>query len=120
MLLAEDTETIENSTGATYDSSAVLAFYRKQLRTQDLARRQEPLATLGDSLALCRLSVSGARASGTTFDVGAFEFDNVTLVEVDAQGRRRRLELFAADRLGDAVARLYERYAELLPEGPER
>src|SRR5262249_47797142 len=24
------------------------------------------------------------------------------------------------DRLGDAVARLYERYAELLPDGPER
>src|SRR5207244_2099120 len=33
-------------------------------------------------------------------------------------GRRQRAELFAADRLGDAVARLYERYAELLPDGP--
>ena len=29
-------------------------------------------------------------------------------------------EIFAADRLGDAVARLYERYAELLPDGPAR
>ena len=29
-------------------------------------------------------------------------------------------ESFAPDRLGDAVARVYERYAELLPEGPER
>ena len=29
-------------------------------------------------------------------------------------------EIFAADHLGDAIARLYERYAEQLPEGPER
>src|SRR5262249_2359903 len=42
------------------------------------------------------------------------------LIEVDAQGQRRRTELFAVDRLGDAVARLYERYAQLLPDGPER
>src|SRR5207247_1709862 len=35
-------------------------------------------------------------------------------------GRRQRSEVFAADRLGDAVARLYERYAELLPDGPVR
>jgi ketosteroid isomerase-like protein len=28
--------------------------------------------------------------------------------------------MFAADHLRDAIARLYERYAELLPEGPER
>ena len=34
--------------------------------------------------------------------------------------RVRRLEIFAPDRLGDAIARLYERYAELLPDGPER
>src|SRR5207244_7281044 len=35
-------------------------------------------------------------------------------------GRRQRAEIFAADRLGDAVVRLYERYADLLPDGPER
>src|SRR5262249_54014465 len=40
--------------------------------------------------------------------------------EVDAQGRNRRCEFFAVDRLGDAVARLYERYDELLPDGPAR
>src|SRR5206468_5442842 len=38
----------------------------------------------------------------------------------DAHGRRRRAELFATDRLGDAIVRLYERYAELLPDGPAR
>ena len=30
------------------------------------------------------------------------------------------MEFFAADHLGDAIARLYERYAELLPDGPAR
>src|SRR5215470_13561804 len=44
----------------------------------------------------------------------------IDLIEVDAQGRQRRVEQFGSNRLGDAVARLYERYAELLPEGPER
>src|SRR5262249_29165983 len=42
------------------------------------------------------------------------------LVGVDASGRRDRTEAFAADRLGDAVARLYACYAELLPAGSER
>src|SRR5262249_1076605 len=42
------------------------------------------------------------------------------VVEVDADGRRRWGELFAADRLGDALVRLYERYAELQPAGPAR
>src|SRR5262249_49375033 len=41
-------------------------------------------------------------------------------VEADSEERRRRTERFAVDRLGDAVARLYERHAELLPDGPER
>jgi hypothetical protein len=42
------------------------------------------------------------------------------LREVDAEGRLRRTEIFAGDHLADAVVRLYERHAELLPEGAER
>src|SRR5206468_9219774 len=42
------------------------------------------------------------------------------LIEVAPSGRCRQSEVFAADRLGDAVARLYERYADLLPDGPAR
>src|SRR5262249_24315769 len=41
-------------------------------------------------------------------------------VEVDEQGRMRRTEVFGEHMLGDAVARLYERYAELLPDGSAR
>src|SRR5262249_604649 len=54
------------------------------------------------------------------FDIGGYEMERFQVSEVDAQGRRRRHEDFALDHLGDAVVRLYERYAELLPEGPER
>ena len=39
---------------------------------------------------------------------------------VDAAGRLMSSEVFAPDRLGDAIARLYARHAELLPDGPER
>src|SRR6185369_8241707 len=53
-------------------------------------------------------------------DVGAYRRDEIDVIEVDAQGRRRRSEAFAPDQLGDAVVRLYERYADLLPDGPAR
>src|SRR5262249_38024785 len=80
----------------------------------------EPLATLGDSLALSRESTSASGFVGRTFDVGPYEIVAMSVIEVDAQGRQRRRETFAADRLGDAIVRLYERYAQLLPDGPER
>ncbi len=120
MLMAEDGETIDHSNGTTYGRSGTLAFYRRQFRVPDLRVRHEPLATLGDGLALFRQAVSGSGAAGKSFDVGPFEFDNIMLFEVDARGSRRRLEIFATDRLGAAIARLYERYAELLPAGRER
>jgi class 3 adenylate cyclase/ketosteroid isomerase-like protein len=119
-MLAEEYETIDHTTGATYGRSGRIDYYRRQYRVQDLARRMEPLATLGDSLAVCRASVSGSAAVGRTFDVGAFQADNHLLIEVDAHGRRLRADIFAANRLGDAIARLYERHAELLPQGPEQ
>src|SRR5262249_56290781 len=81
---------------------------------------QEPLATLGDSLGLFRQSTSATGFVGGTVDVGAHEMERCQVSEVDAQGLRRRQEDFALDHLGDAVVGLYERYAELLPEGPAR
>src|SRR5262249_14107265 len=82
--------------------------------------KSEPLATLGDSLALCRSSGSASGAAGGEFDVGAYDIEQLVVIEVDARGRRRATDVFAADQLGDAVVRLYERHAELLPDGPER
>jgi len=119
-LIAEDSELVEHTTGATYDRQGELSSFRALLACEDPAFRQEPLATLGDSLALCRWSRSATGFAGGALDVGTFEMQELLLVEVDALGRHIRGEVFATDHLGDAVARLYERYAELLPDGPAR
>jgi len=49
----------------------------------------------------------------------ATESDLIALIDADEPARSRRVEFFAADRLGDAIMRLYERHAELLPAGPD-
>jgi hypothetical protein len=118
-LLADPSDILDHTTGTAYDREGLLASWRSLLRGQDPTYRHEPLTTLGDSLALCRQRLSASGMVTREFDVGAYETEKVILIEVDEQGRRRRSEAFASDRLGDAVARLYERYAELLPDGPE-
>jgi hypothetical protein len=119
-LLAEDVEVVDHTSGASYGRTGTLDFWRRQLRVPGLVHRSESLATLGDSLAICRGSISGSGARGEKFDVGAFEFETVVLVEVDARGRRQRLEIFAANRLGDAIARLYACYAEHFARGTQQ
>src|SRR5262249_32933763 len=113
-------EVVEHATGATFDGRALIATWTRLLQAQDAALRQECLATLGDSLALLRGSMSFSGLRGGEGDFGAVQRDELVLLEVDARGEQRRLELFACDRLRDAILRLYERYAELLPEGPAR
>ncbi len=120
-LFAQDCEMVDHTTGAEFGHAGLLDFYRRQFRnTRDLVHRYELLATLGESLALSRTFASGSGASGPVFDVGEFDYENVFIIEVDADGRRRRGEMFRADRLGDATVRLYERYAERQPDGAER
>jgi hypothetical protein len=119
-LVADGVEVVDHTTGAILDRDGVLFSYRSLLKARDPRFRHEPLATLGDSLALCRQSVSASGYTGGTLEAGPFEREQVILIEAEAPARARRTEEFAPDRLGDAVARLYERYAELLPEGPER
>src|SRR4029453_7489047 len=65
-------------------------------------------------------SWSGSGLVAGNLDVGSFENVHIELSGPDEQGRPNRNEVFASDHLGDAVARLYERYAERLPDGPER
>src|SRR5262249_6020296 len=103
-----------------FDQRGASASYRSLMGARDPKCHGEPLATLGDSLALCRMSMSASGLVGRTFDVGPYEREEIHLIEVDVQGRRRWGEVFAVNHLGDAVARLYERYAELLPNGPAR
>jgi hypothetical protein len=119
-LLSDQAEAIEHPTGAVYDRRGLLFSYRSGFGARDFSYRLEPLATLGESLALCRESLSAGGYLARTVDVGTYDRERIDLVEVDAQGRRTRAEHFAADRLGDAVVRLYERHAERLSEGPER
>src|SRR5262249_58662339 len=59
---AEDYEFVDHPTGATYGRSGLLDVFRRQFRIQDLTRRRETLASLGDSLALSRTWWSGSGA----------------------------------------------------------
>src|SRR5262249_52032650 len=119
-LFADELEVVDHTTGAVFDRDGELSSLRSLLRARDPTLASEPLATLGDSLALFRTSTSGSKFAGGAFDVGAYEMLHIDVIEVDAQGRLRRMEFFPTERLGDAVARLYERYAELLPDGSAR
>ena len=81
----------------------------------------EPLASLGDALTLDRhlASFDGLPVTGWT----SSEPWRSTRSRCSRRTTRERFvlsEIFAVDHLGDAIARLYERYAELLPDGPER
>src|SRR5262249_53203172 len=119
-LYADEYEALDHTTGTPWKREAELRSWGYLLRAEEAACRHEALATLGDSLALFHQSTSATGFVGGTVDVGAYERELLCLTEVDAQGRWRRTEVFAVDHLGDAVVRLYERYAELLPEGPQR
>jgi tetratricopeptide (TPR) repeat protein len=119
-LVADEMEGLDHINGVAFHRQEFLISLRRLLRAPDLTRRHEPLATRGDSLALCWRAISAGGVARGSFDVGAYENQDVVLLEVDSQGRRLRHEVFAAYRLGDAAARLYGRYAELLPDGAER
>jgi hypothetical protein len=119
-LFADQVEGVDHATGTTSDREGVLFSLGALLRARDPTFRQEPLATLGDTLALMRASWSASGLASGKFDVAAYEGQRINVVEVDAEGRFRLIDLFAVDRMGDAIVRLYERYAELLPDGAER
>jgi tetratricopeptide (TPR) repeat protein len=116
----EDMESIDHPSGSSYGREAIVASLRRFFRSRDPHYEAEPLATLGDFLVLARRHTSASGGGGGRFDVGAYENDALELFEVDASGKTSRTEVFAADKLGAAVARLYERHAELLPEKHDR
>src|SRR5262249_39005365 len=67
-----------------------------------------------------RLVFSFSELAAAELPIGAVDKDAIVLIEADTPTQHSRVEEFAANRLGDAVVRLYERYAELLPDGPAR
>jgi class 3 adenylate cyclase/ketosteroid isomerase-like protein/tetratricopeptide (TPR) repeat protein len=119
-LLGGSLQTIEHPTGVQYGRDGVLETCRRMVRIPDLELRAEPLATLGDSLCLFRRVVTASGTSLGSFDVGSYETEHFVVNEIDEAGRLGRSEVFAPDRLGDAIACLYARYAERLPQGPAR
>jgi hypothetical protein len=115
-LLAEGMQIVDHTTETEFGREGALASWRALAGAEEPTCRHEPLATLGASLGL-RLRIAASGTSHGRMDVGAYEKDEIHLVETDARARRCAGEDWAASRLGDAIARLYERHAELLPEG---
>src|SRR5262249_24490040 len=56
-LLGDGAESVDNTNGTTVDRRGSLAIWRAFMQVPDLTPRYEPLATLGDSLAVFRYSV---------------------------------------------------------------
>jgi len=119
-LCADGLRVIHHPTGATIDREAGLERWRLLFRAEGLEIAYETLATLGASLGLTRDATSFDHVSRDELSFGASRSSYLNLGEVDERGLLARLEVFAENRLADAIVRLYERHAELLSEGPER
>jgi class 3 adenylate cyclase len=120
-LFSDPCVVVHHPTGATYGRSEQLKTWRSMFRAEHFSYRRDVLATLGDSLELVRhcISISGF-AEERLKSTGPADVDEFVIYEADADGRFGRFEIFADDRLGAAIARLYERHAELLPDGLQR
>jgi class 3 adenylate cyclase/ketosteroid isomerase-like protein len=119
-LCADGLQVIHHPTGATIEREGGLRRWRLLLASEDLELSVEALATLGDRLALTRDVTSFSRLTQDELSFGAASSRYINLGEVNERGQAHRIEVFAEDRLGDAVVRFYQRHAELMPEGPER
>src|SRR5262249_16554280 len=80
-LFADELEVGDHTTGAVFDRDGELSSLRSLLRARDPTLASEPLATLGDSLALFRTSTSGSKFAGGAFDVGAYEMLHIDVIE---------------------------------------
>ncbi|MFI5315366.1 MAG: AAA family ATPase, partial [Myxococcota bacterium] len=112
---------VNHATGVVYDWGRNFAGLQSLLRSGNaVVMTHTPIATLGESLALVQRSTSFAELEiDEAVRFGAVERDDFALVEVDAQELAQRIEFFAGYELGAAVTRLFERHAELLPQGAE-
>jgi ketosteroid isomerase-like protein len=119
-LWADDIRYLHGPAGVVLGREEMLAWMRLHFEDRGATLHAENIATLGDSLALQSATWSGSTSVDPDYPVGAFERCYFQLCQVDAQGRMREGESFAPDRLADAIARLYERHAGLIPDGPER
>jgi ketosteroid isomerase-like protein len=119
-VFAVEVEVIHHPLRAEFGRDGAIESLRTGLEDRALVFRHEPLATLGDALALSRLRVATNRIAIDDIDAGPVDFDHLVLVEVNGKGQRVRSEFFAPTELAAAITRLYERHAALVPDGPER
>ena len=119
-MFSDSFEELDLQTGVNRGRHAVVTSLQQQLQAQDPRLGHELLATRGDSLGLARRWRSiGALPSGQ-LDGGEHQTEHVGIFEVDRHGQLHHVEVLAADCLGDAVVRLYERSADQFPNGPEQ
>src|SRR5262249_44338708 len=119
-LFADPYVYVHHPTAMTFGREGMQRNLPDFIGAQDQKLAHEPLATLGDPLVLCRLVYSSSELSGTDLPIGALDMEDIVVIEAETPTQPSRAESFAPTHLGDAVARLYERYAELLPEGRAR
>jgi hypothetical protein len=120
-LFDETLHVVHHPTGATYGRREMLGVWRSAMKAARLEYTSESLASLGDHLALERHVTVTEGLTGDAFeDFGLMELDEIGLVECDDDGCWIHIEVFAPEHLGKAIARLYERYADRMPEGAER
>ncbi|HTO07323.1 MAG TPA: nuclear transport factor 2 family protein [Myxococcota bacterium] len=120
-LLADDITNVDHvGVATTYDRERLLQGWRAMFEEGASEVSYDSLASLGDSLTLGRQAYAFDGSSTRDLEFGPTTHESLVLVEVDERGRAVRSEVFMPQNLGDAIARLYERYAELAPDGPER
>ncbi len=120
-LFTPDVEVLQHLTGSSYGYDGVEETARLLFGSRAPGYAFEMMGTLGDALALGRTLWSlDTVVDDVVPSTGPVHYSDLALWEVDDQGRRRRVELFAAEHLGEAIARLYARHAELLPAGAGR
>jgi ketosteroid isomerase-like protein len=119
--MAEDLVVFEHRNQLDYGRAVVLTMIEDLLWNSTQPRhRLTALASLGESLTLLRREISTGAVDTGDLEVGAADSESLFLSEVDAAGRRRRTEIFAADQLAAAIGRLYEWHAQLTPAGAAR
>jgi hypothetical protein len=120
-VVSETFEYLHHVTGVVFAKPEWIEQVRAATAAERIERRHELLGSLGDRVALGYGWTNLDGMVGEDFEsFGPTEVHDVFVFEADVDGHLRRIESFAPERLGNAIVRTYELYADHLPEGEER